>query len=314
MTRTIACTCRIPAFACGAAILAVLSLDRALRVAPSRQPDDDAERYTVRVNTFERSALLPRVVQHWASCPRALEVHVVWSEPAPPPAARALLPGGGGGAAPRVVVERHANTSLNNRFALASRARSRAVFSVDDDVLVACADVERAFDVWRAAAAAGERGAPLPPMVGFEPRFLARDARGRWAYRPWQTAWRRGRYHLVLSKAAFVHAAQLAAYARAPARTPDAAARALVDARRNCEDLALAFSVAAAQGARGAVPPAVWVRARVRELAPGAGLSTAQARHYATRTSCVRELVDIHGGDLPLPMATQKALDSTAWS
>ena len=126
MTRTIACTCRIPAFACGAAILAVLSLDRALRVAPSRQPDDDAERYTVRVNTFERSALLPRVVQHWASCPRALEVHVVWSEPAPPPAARALLPGGGGGAAPRVVVERHANTSLNNRFALASRALALA--------------------------------------------------------------------------------------------------------------------------------------------------------------------------------------------
>ena len=31
-------------------------------------------------------------------------------------------------------------------------------------------------------------------------------------------------------------------------------------------------------------------------------------------TACVRELVRIHGGEMPLPVATQKALDSAAWS
>ena len=73
------------------------------------------------------------------------------------------------------------------------------------------------------------------------PRLVARDARTRrWRYlRSWHVWWT-GRFSLVLTKAAVLHRDHFAAY-RAPAL---AAARARVDAGRNCEDLLMACVVA----------------------------------------------------------------------
>ena len=213
-------------------LLAHQATDLILRLPPpppavAHARGGDSGRYTVRVNTYQRPALLSRVTRHFARCPRCAEIDIVWSEPdVPPPEPAALLPPRGAAVVdgrraalpPRLHVERHTTGSLNNRFAeLAPTVPgapppTAAVFSVDDDVLISCADVERAFDVWRAAPAA---------LVGFEPRALDRGGgtgvSGRWGYAPWQQVRQSGGYDLVLTKVGQREKAR--AHARTHART-----------------------------------------------------------------------------------------------
>lgn len=201
---------------CGAVALAGLraafGLDPRLASQPARAAG--ANGCSVRVNTFRRNDLLASFVAHYERCESAAEIVVVWSDPATAPPrwlAKARPPG----AAP-LRVERFAEDRLSNRFRLQRRPATDAVFSVDDDVILGCADLRRLVDAW--ALAPGN-------MAGVAPRLVARDARTqKWRYlRSWHVWWT-GQYSLVLSKAAVLHRDHCRAY-QAPAL---AAARARV--------------------------------------------------------------------------------------
>ncbi|CAM9219676.1 unnamed protein product, partial [Phaeothamnion confervicola] len=207
-------------------------------VHPAPVPLDDA-RYTVRVNTFRRNDLLQRSVDHFARCAGVHEIQVVWSDPANAPPPETLF---AAASRPLVKFEVHEEDSLSNRFLPPSPPPTEAVFSVDDDLIISCADVAHAFEVWRGARRA---------MVGFVPRLVTWDSlKGRYDYRSWWVTWWNGLYNVILTKACFLHRDHLEAYAHNLPR----AARDLIDARRNCEDLAMSFVVA-----KNIAAPPVWV-------------------------------------------------------
>ena len=118
--------------------------------------------FDIVINSFKRESMLSRSIAHYSSCKSRPgssidTVYVVSPENETPKSTRkkAIF------ATPPVGNP----TSLNNRFlplpAGGGRDVYRAVFSVDDDVLVSCKSLKLAFDGWRARPES---------MVGFFPR------------------------------------------------------------------------------------------------------------------------------------------------
>jgi hypothetical protein len=277
--------------------------------------------FTVLLNTFKRRDLLRRAVAHYATCgPQVGSIRVVWSEQVPPPSednpgdapyfaasAPARRPG-------LVRYDAHPSTSLNNRFTplrdvAASASLGAAVFSVDDDMVVPCAALADAFAAWRAAPHA---------LVGFYPRLhVAKTPTRRRATSPScasdapsyayvsaepALAWH-GRFSIILTKAAFLHAEYLSLYTHAM----PAVIRDYVSARRECEDIAMAFLIANATGGAPPVwvaPPfRFWAGAKLDGLGRKGISSGGVAGHHAMRGRCVEDFSAMYGGRVPLVVA-----------
>lgn len=247
------------------------------------------------LNTFKRPDLLRRALAHYASCPRVAAVRVVWSEPAAPPSrddpdADALFPGPSG----FVRYDAHPTTSINNRFLPLSGLTTAALLSVDDDMVPPCAALDDAFAAWKAAPAT---------LVGFYPRLHVGAPRCglRYVSAEPALAWH-GRYSLVLTKAAFLHARYLSLYSEAM----PAGIRNYVTKRRECEDIAMAFLVANATGRATvfvAPPLRFWAGAKW-DGAGRAGLSAGGVKdHHAMRGRCVADFAAMYGGRVPLRTA-----------
>lgn len=175
-------------------------------------------KFTIRVNTFRRNHLLKQVVEHYHTCPRVHDIHVIWSdlENPPPPktffhlqttksqkASSVAFPVLG--VTPKLQMELHSVDSLNNRFRPILDVETEAVFSVDDDLIIPCSLLDFTHEVWRAA--------PMS-MVGYMPRMHGFDeVKRRFTYHEWWYVWRHGLYSMILTKACFLHRTLLSAYA-----------------------------------------------------------------------------------------------------
>ena len=246
------------------------------------------------MNTFRRNDLLAGFVEHYERCEAAAEIVVVWSDPADAPP-RWLARRRARGAAP-LRVERFAEDSLNNRFALQRRPAADAVFSVDDDVILACAD-PRLVDAWAAAPA---------NMAGVAPRLVARDARTRrWRYlRSWHVWWT-GRFSLVLTKAAVLHRAT--SPPTGPRRSPPRGR-----ARRGPELRGPADGLRRRErDARAALGVGALRRPRPALLGLGATRHLPAAGHVAARGECLDAFAGPFGG-LPLATGAAKLSDARA--
>eukprot|EP00899_Mesostigma_viride_P004588 jgi/Mesvir1/1412/Mv14412-RA.3 len=106
-----------------------------------------------------------------------------------------------------VVWDVHHRNSLNNRFVPPKEGiRTEAVFSVDDDVLLSCADLEQGFNKWKQSKLS---------LVGFYPRlhtttYTGKELPGqppavRYGYGWRRSVWWYGWYSIILTKAAFLH-------------------------------------------------------------------------------------------------------------
>ena len=82
--------------------------------------------------------------------------------------------------------------SLNNRFKLDPAIHNRAVLSLDDDIMMPCADVERGFALWRTRP---------ETMVGYFPRLIEGSPL---VFNGEAYAVGRGAYNAVLTGAAFI--------------------------------------------------------------------------------------------------------------
>ncbi|TVU05138.1 hypothetical protein EJB05_48290, partial [Eragrostis curvula] len=205
--------------------------------AASLRPD----RLTVLLSGYSerRLPLLRAIAGAYAAHPLVLAVVVRWCNPSTPD--RVLLRGGGG-FPPGVTLRRAASPSLNSRFLPdASAIRTAAVAVADDDVLPDAAALSFAFAAWQQ-----QQNQPSAPLVGFFPRSHHLDLAGRrWAY----AAAEPGRYSMVLTKLMVLDTDLLFKYSCSPEL---AAARAVVDRERNCEDILMNFVAAEASG-RGPV-------------------------------------------------------------
>jgi len=188
--------------------------------------------------------------------------------------------GGGGGASGskiRVVIEQHSTNSLNNRFLPLETPQTAAVLSIDDDLIIPCDDLARHASVW---------GTFSENLVGYSPRMHAVDSvTGAARYLRWQHTWWSGVYSIVLTKAAFMHRDYLLRFANAV----PAAFKKHVDEARNCEDLAMAYTIAEQSKAAP-----VWVDGIVYEVSAqnAGGISAAGTSHFDTRSHCLDVLRD----------------------
>ncbi|CAO2184273.1 unnamed protein product [Urochloa humidicola] len=299
---------------------ACAAANRTAGAAPLR-PD----RLTVLVSGYSerRLPLLRAVAGAYAAHPLVHAVVVLWCNPSTPD--RLLLRrlrGGGVGFPPRVKLRRAASASLNSRFLpRPSDIRTAAVAVADDDVLPDAAALSFAFAAWQQQQPAAGSPAASGPLVGFFPRSHYLDlAGGRWAY----TAAQPDRYSMVLTKFMVLGADLLYRYSCSPEL---AAARAVVDRERNCEDILMNFVAAEESGAGPVLVEAGGIRdwgdPRNDANAGGGGAgedggamrdvgisATGGLGHWEKRGECITEFHRLLGR-MPLRYSYEKVVEAT---
>lgn len=239
---------------------------------------DSTAQVTVVMNTFKRHDMMMDAIDYYAKCPVVRYIYVIWSEPAAVP--EAVLSRYTSYSTPQVVFHIQTADSLNNRFRpLPPAAHTDAVFSVDDDMRIPCADLSVAHEVWASA--------PMN-MVGFMPRIHVRRG-DSYQYRCWWFTWWTGAYSIVLTKAALLHHRYFAMYTSLPQELLT-----YIDDRRNCEDIAMQFLVS---NVTNLAP--IYVKGHLTDLGALGGISTSQnvlkAGHMAARDECINDLIGFFG-------------------
>lgn len=275
-------------------------LRRELQLFIPHPPENSVEKYTIRVNTFRRNDLLESFLAHYSTCPEVNSIQVVWSDQQynPPKHLVDLYP------PTKVEFEKHSSDRLSNRFKPTDAIKTRAVLSIDDDLLISCQQLRLGFNIWTANENA---------LVGYAPRMHAiNPVSGEDRYLRWQDTWWNGMYSIVLTKAAFLHKKYLREFFKI---LPESFV-ADIDRNRNCEDIAMSYVV----GSVSRAPP-VWVEAVVHETADF-GISTG-ASHFDDRSKCLTKLRQVSKNmstvtylsqidSLPLEAGYQKARPMSA--
>ncbi len=221
---------------------------------------------TVVIQTFRRNACLSQAVKHWRTCKIVKEIAVSWgdTENEPP----AFLKG--------CSVFKTENR-LSARFT-PQRFQTDALFSVDDDVVYACSDLERAFAKWLTR---------QDDMVGFVPRHVP-DCKGY----VWNRHYFDKKFNLILAtKGALLHKKY---YEIISSKVDDdvVTARKFTDSLINSDDLLMAFVFARTRGVGEgwiAVQPKL-----IKDLECGLGLSSG-ADHVSKRIKTFERLQQIFG-------------------
>lgn len=113
--------------------------------APLLRPlgEIDRSQYTIRINTWKRVEQLLVSIDHHLTCPGVAQIQVVWcNDQGPVPEELEKMHD------ERVVIERHDENSLNERFHVLSSPPTLGILSMDDDVLRPCVAIDAGFFQW----------------------------------------------------------------------------------------------------------------------------------------------------------------------
>ncbi|KFM24944.1 Exostosin-2 [Auxenochlorella protothecoides] len=245
------------------------------RVGAARAPrvGGQASAYTVMLLSHGPRVPTLKVTVGWVSqCPSVAEVVIIWNSGKTPDTSGWAAPGG----AP-VRLRLSPRNELTNRFLPDPLLRTRAVLTLDDDILSTCADVEALFAAWR-------RDPGL--LAGMFPRLAGAGPPA--AYAGEQEVYRRGRYNMVLTGGMVLDADRIFPLFNSPQYAEE---RAYVNSVTNCEDLLVNFVVAEVNAARGNVSASM-LRPRRRLdisklMGQGVGISRDRGSHQAKREACV---------------------------
>ena len=116
------------------------SFDTARKMSLTPLRPVDREFYTIRMNTWKRHEQLIASIKHHMNCDGVAQIQVIWKESEDPP--QEVLEN------PKVVIEKHDENKLNQRFNILIPTPTLGVFSVDDDILYPCEAVDMAFHAW----------------------------------------------------------------------------------------------------------------------------------------------------------------------
>jgi hypothetical protein len=202
-----------------------LSLVRESPSAPTAVAVNGAfSRFTVVITSFSlRINTLQSVVTHYSRCPSVAQILVVWNGGQVPVEGTIT-------AAVPVKFREERSPSLNNRFKPDSIANipTRAVLSLDDDVLLRCADVENAFAEWRRHPEG---------LAGFHPRLLSANPGG---YLDEQETLTAGKYNALFTGAVFMDADK---WFKEYWSVSNMKGRNVVDSYFSCEDILMNFVI-----------------------------------------------------------------------
>ncbi|KAH7428867.1 hypothetical protein KP509_09G020700 [Ceratopteris richardii] len=233
--------------------------------------------FTLIAMTYEaRLWNLQMYVKHYSRCASVKEILVIWNKGQPP------NPDTDFDSAVPVRIRLEEKNSLNNRFKPDPLIKTRAVLELDDDILMTCDDLERAFSAWRQHP---ER------IVGFYPRLVNGNPL---KYRnEWYARANKG-YNMILTGAAFIDS-QTAFPMYWSEKAEEG--RALVDKLFNCEDILLNYIIANSTTSRTVeyIHPA-W--AIDTSKLSSAAISRDTNSHYMKRTQCLLEFSKLYGTSL----------------
>lgn len=238
--------------------------------------DGQYSQFTMIAMTYEaRLWNLQMYVKHYSRCASVREIVVVWNKGAPP------NPNTDFDSAVPVRIRVEPENSLNNRFKPDARIATKAVFELDDDIMMTCDDVERGFKAWRDNPAR---------MVGYYPRLI--DG-APLTYRNERYARSKKGYNMILTGAAFMDSE----LAFAKYWSPDAEkARAVVDKLFNCEDILMNFILANQTGLERAVEYVHPAWAIDTSKLSSSAISRNTQDHYDRRTKCLAEFQELFNG------------------
>ena len=132
--------------------------------------EKDWNQYTIRINTWQRPEQLVASVAWHVTCPGVAQIQVVWCDPDHEPPVELLAMNQKYGT-DKIVIERHEENSLNERFRLLIEPPTLGILSMDDDVLRPCEAIDAGFFKWTEAP---------DRMVGFDGRLHVEHEDGSW--------------------------------------------------------------------------------------------------------------------------------------
>ncbi|XP_068427634.1 exostosin-like 2 [Clinocottus analis] len=280
----------------GIDVLGVLRRATTRKESPARGPADlaeeEEERFTIVIQTYNRTDLLLKLLNHYQAVPRLQQIVIVWNnigtqtplklwdslQPHPVP----------------VVFKEQTSNQMRNRLQAFPEIDTDAVLMLDDDTLVSVPDISFAFSVWKQFS---------DQIVGFVPRKHVATPGGVFSYGSFElqdpeTAGG-DKYSMVLIGAAFFHRRYLQVFQDQPP-----AVHALVDETQNCDDIAVNFAVALylRERSAGAVnkPSGVFVKpVDLRNLEKDASSGYQgmwhRPEHLLQRSYCLNRLTQIYG-------------------
>ena len=235
----------------------------------------DKERYTIRMNTWNRNEQLMTSINHHANCEGVAQIQIIWCNPdEAPPRDVVFHP------SRQVVIEYHDVNSLNERFNILLTPPTRGILSLDDDVLRSCEALDNAFFKWTKA---------YDQIVGFDARLHGQHAKKNpdihgWDYLGNHDTYRAKYYSIVLLRAAFLHRDYLDLYTN---NMPKHIIN-FVAENFNCEDIAMSYLVSHLTSK----PPLLadsWSIDSMIKLHSAKGISTGDTKHKLKRHYCVTQ-------------------------
>jgi hypothetical protein len=230
------------------------------------------QNYSIVIPSIGRNEALSTTLNHYSRCPSADRIIVIWDDPEnDPPVFQDM------NILVQVVTRLESPKDLNNRFNLKGVETADAIFSVDDDALIACEDLEFGFRIWNAM---------QDNMVGFQARVVVEHNHTALYSGDGKLVPRLGAYSVVLTKCAFMHRKYLDMYTE----SMDSQIRDHIREQHNCEDIAMSFLIA-----HHTHVPAIFVKAPIVNLREnGQGISASKT-HVSKRSDCIRFFSSLYG-------------------
>ncbi|KAK6484782.1 exostosin-like 2 [Huso huso] len=255
---------------------------------PRQQQHSLADSFTIIMQTYNRTDLLLKLLNHYQAVPHLHKVIIVWNnigEKIP----RELWDSLGPHPVPIVFKEQTVNR-MRNRLQFFPELETEAVLMLDDDTLVSAPDLVFSFSIWK----------QFPDqIVGFVPRKHISAPSGIYSYGSFELQNPEGgngdKYSMVLIGAAFFHRTYLEKFQKLPSEV-----HSLIDETQNCDDIAMNFVVAKhTRRPSGVFVKPVDMRNHERDASSGYTGMWHRAEHLLQRSYCLNKLADIYGS-MPL--------------
>ena len=279
-----------------------------------RRLSDDIEKYTVYIMTYDRDELLKRVLKNYAQSVFVKSIIISWNNlQRVPPDLSDFADG------KELHVIQETTDSLNNRFKPHPELiKTRAVFNVDDDIIIPYPEVDFAFFTWRkfpdtliGFSQYARSHSKYTTFAGCD-QNVKEDSAVQYSIecnadggaKGYYGAGKFPGYSIMLDSAVFFHAKYLDLYWDSKDIETEQG-RALVDETRNCEDFVMPILIALRSGEPPVMVDTYDANQRftsIRHLqhknkkGHHPGLNT-MSGHYTKRSDCLEKLGHIYGGD-----------------
>ncbi|XP_066453314.1 exostosin-like 2 isoform X2 [Eleutherodactylus coqui] len=258
----------------------ILGVQRRIsRASPSPQ-----DSFTLIMQTYNRTDLLLKMLNHYQAMPHLHSVIVVWNNVGQDPP-QEMWESLGPHPVP-VYFKKQTVNLMRNRLQNFPEIETKAVLMMDDDTLISAHDLSFAFSVWQ-----------LFPsqIVGFVPRKHVASPTGIFSYGSFELvapdAGRGDKYSMILIGAAFFHKGYLRLFQELPHSVHE-----MIDRTQNCDDITMNFLVANHTGmSSGVLVKPIDMRNLEKDAGSGYTGMWHRAEHLLQRSYCLNKLTSIYG-------------------